>query len=268
MKSLRPGLATISLASVFGGCASTDTSNALSIMSFPISTFVAFAVEGGEDDIGKDIGSFYEVGPVFRQSLVSRVRNVPEEIRISVQGEVEDDSVKVGPKVGAFARGGLKFPLIENSMSFNTGIEGELSASLFSEIPEGSSYASYSIHTKAGPDWNSFFIPKIFAGIETRISDSISIGAGYSLWREDLIAETMHESSNHRYRNYGSNLVDMVVGGAFVSLIYHKKRGNRLFFEISYQDILDKDYTSLGREAEIEFEEFPIGLHIGGRLNF
>ncbi|MEK6792966.1 MAG: hypothetical protein AABX96_03235 [Nanoarchaeota archaeon] len=232
---------------------------------------------------------------------MNKVSNVPEEIRnvpfsalAPITTPIADDEVTVGPRTGMFVRYGGKFPLIEDNLykdilSFRTGIELELGGMYSGDNPTNQITAAgpfdanyYSIYTKAGPDWNSFLIPKLFAGIEFRVSDSLSLGAGYSIWREDLVAETgryigkSESTGNGTYtqsqtRNGGFNLVDMAVGSVFGSLKYKTGKGYNgynLFIELGMQNILDKKYYDLGREADIDFGKNPFTVSVGGSLSF
>lgn len=293
LNSLSKNVVALSLAGVLGGCSATSAGIPAGIMG-TVAGLAAVGigkVDNRRDDKNDLFEGFLEAGPIYRSPLVNKVSNVPLEIRnVPIHpsdpwgrpGPIEDDEVKVGARSGMFLRYGPKLNLIGEHLSLKMGLELEISG-LFVEDPErnytnavgteqrgyGAALTYYSVHTKAGPDWNSVFIPKIFAGVETKLSDSFSIGAGYSIWREDLVAETGYDRYDKYDRLAGFNLVDMTVGSISGSLRYHpSESGNFYFIEVGTQDILDKKYHELGREAEIDFEKDSFTLSIGGRLTF
>lgn len=290
--SLNKKIAIVGLAGVLGGCSATETHRVFSVLGPMVGVIGAAPTGSGKENVKKEgYENFFESGPIYRRALVDRVNNVPEILRNPVdplfgaRNPITDDNVKVGDRTGGLFRYGGRLNLVENLLSFRTGLEleiggmGQAGVPTNQETPLGPFDANYySIYTKAGPDWNSFLIPKLFAGIEFKFSNSLSLGAGYSIWREDLVAEIGRYAGNSRStgngytqsqsRDGGFNLVDMTVGSVFGSIKYRTDEGFNLFIELGIQDILDKHYHDLGREADIEFGKNPFAITIGGSLTF
>ncbi len=287
--------ATVALAALLSGCSSTGTSRVFSVLG-PImgSAGVVLWTSNEKPDTDKDadksVESFWEIGPVYRHSLVNEVRDVPLAIRNipihpddwGVPGPIADDEVTVGPRLGMFVNYGQKLTLLKDSLFLRAGVEMELSGMLDIDKPSrnytnavgtsergyGAALTYYSIYTKAGPDWNSFLIPKVFVGLETKLSDSLTFGAGYKLWREDLVAETGYDRHDNLERRDGFGLVDMTIGSIVGSLKYNYSGDRYLFLEFGTQDILDKQYHNLGREADIDFADNSFTVSVGGHLTF
>lgn len=288
---LKGKIATIGLAGLLGGCSSTSANHGASVLGTIIGVAGAqlSSMEKKEVVAEENFGSFFEIGPIYRTALIERVSDVPESIRnVPIHpndpwgrpGPIPDDEVMIGSRTGAFVRYGPKLNLFKDNLSIKVGLELEFSGSYSTDFPErsisgvgsergyGASLTFYSIHTKAGPDWNSIFIPKLFAGIDSKISNSFSVGLGCSIWREDLVAETGYDRYDKYDRLAGFNLVDMTVGSVMVSLRYKMDESNYLFLEVGTQDILDKKFYDLGRQADVDFEENPFTISIGGSLTF
>ncbi|MEK6908631.1 MAG: hypothetical protein AABX23_01095 [Nanoarchaeota archaeon] len=285
--SLGKNIATVGLAGILGGCSATMTNEVFSVIGPMVGVvMVQERNQNVEDKKDNDSTSFLEAGSIYRHPLVKEVNNVPERIRNvpsgrdkSEQGSIEDDSVTVGSRTGMFLRYGQKLRLIREDLLLRVGVEFELGGMLSANTPkkdyaelgesdQNSFLTYYSMHTKAGPNWNSFLIPKLFVGLETNISNSFSVGVDCSIWREDLVAETGYDRYNRDDREAGFNLVDMTVCSITGSLKYRPSNGNYLFLEAGMQNILDKNYHDLGREADIEFGKNPFTVSVGGHLTF
>ncbi len=274
--------ATLTL--LLSGCASsTEAHRAFSVVG-PMIGGVGLALsqtDGHKEDPNKSVEGFWEIGPVYRHSLVSEVRNVPLEIRTLPHhfslgtSRITDDEVTVGPRTGMFMRYGEKLRLVKDSLFLRAGVEMELSGMPAADNPDSGfttvdpSY--YSLYTKAGPNWNSFLIPKVFTGLETKISDTFTLGAGYKLWREDLVAERGYLTGSaygDLSREKEFNLVDMTVGSVVGSLKYRPSGKGYLFLELGTQNILNKKDHPLGREADIDFAGNSFTVTFGGQLSF
>lgn len=285
-------MAALGLAGFLTGCSSTsDSSRTGLIVGTTLGTLGGLGIlntETKKENKNEPI-IFCDAGPIYRQSLVKRVSDVPIEIRnvpahpddsqVSI-GPIADDEVYVRDRFGGFFRIGPKLNL--GGIYIKPGIELEISGSQNPETPErnytnypgtnqrgyGAALTYYNIHTQCGDESNTFFFPKLFLGLEAKISDSISLGLASNVWREDLVAETGYDRYDSLEMNEVSNLVDMTIGSIAITLNFKNENGNGLFMSAGIQKILDKNYSSVGEKADIEFTENPLLFSLGGSLRF
>ncbi len=234
---------------------------------------------------------FSEMGAIYRGSIVKRVRNVPEYVRnlpphhadpFGKPGPIAQDQVEVGPRAGGFLRFGPRLGLADETILLKAGLEIELSGAYQGDFPErnytnavgtdrrgyGAALTYYSINTKSGPIWNSIFFPKLFVGAEAKISDGISLGLGYKIWREDLVATNGYDRHDKYDGVSKYKMVDMTLGSLVASVRAGIGNGNFLFLEVGTQDILDKKFHKLGREADVDFNDHSLTVSLGGGLKF
>ncbi|MFH1452191.1 MAG: hypothetical protein ABIF88_03395 [archaeon] len=291
---IKKGFASIALVGFLGACTSTGSNKLFSVVG-PLAGIGAMGqtLDSEKDKPEEGLHQYFEAGPVYRHALVQNVRDVPEEIRdVPIHsddgyasgkgGPIPSDDINVGPRTGGFFRYGGRMPVIKDTLFAKLGIEVELGGIFTSDKPSrnytnavgtsqrgrGAALTYYSIHTKSGPNWNSSLIPKIVGGLELELSDSVTVGANYSIWREDLVAETGYDRYDSLEHRSSFNLVDMTVSSITGSLKFSGDKNCYFFVEGGVQRVLSKRYYDLGREADIDFNENPFMVMIGARINF
>lgn len=129
--------------------------------------------------------------------------------------------------------------------------------------PANTEYCSVSTEFTGG---NWLIRPSLFSELEFDISKDKSLTLGYKVYQENIVAENGWSSEEpETYKAY--DLASLIVGSPYASLKFKN------FFEGAYasidfgmQHIISKDFTDLGKEADIKFNDFAffLGFRLGG----
>lgn len=151
------------------------------------------------------------------------------------------------------------------------GSYGEVHERDYAENPgseergEHSALTYYRICNTYMADWNKMVKPYISAEVQFS-SDSITLGMGYKIDWEHVIAENGWDRFNEYERWKQYDVANLVVGTPYVSLNWpfdKLKEGSYATIDLGFPEVIQKSVTGFGKEMDLEFgNAWSIGLGV------